>query len=136
MQKYILCFLLMSFSADAAFAQAQNDPPFKTPNTHLRPAPNPKNARPERKKIRYIIKKDTKAFLAGNKCFEEVTKEMGFMYLAVPKGQSYYTSEFRRNLHNLGVKTIILLKNGPFWKIKINKTYKKCKYGYADYAAP
>lgn len=126
----------MMLSCGLAFSQDHKDVPFKTPNTHFDPTPHPKGDRPKRKELDYVIKKDTRGFLPGNKCFEEVTKDMGFLYMAVPKGQSYYTSEFDRNLHNLGAKTKILLRNGIFWKLKVKKAFKKCKYGYADYAAP
>ena len=115
-----------------AFSQKNGGPPFTTPNTHENPNPDPKSLKPKEKKIRYIIKKDTKTFLPGNKCFEDVTSDMGFMYLAVPKGQSYYTTEFDRNLHNLGVKMYLLFTSGPFWKMKVNKHYKKCRYPYGD----
>ena len=131
-----ICSFLLIFLSGIVFSQGRNEAPFKTPNTHIEPTPDPKKDKPKRKELNFVIKKDTKGYLPGNKCFEEVTTDMGFIYLAVPKGQSYYTSEFDRNLHNFGAKIKILVKNGPFWKIKVNKTYKKCNYGYADYAAP
>ncbi len=134
MFKYTLGFLLILCTFQAAMSQERGggEPPFTTPNTHTNPNPDPKGDRPKRREIKYIIKKDTKGFLPGNKCYEEVTRGMGFQYLAVPKGQAYYETEFDRNLHNLGAKIIILLRNGIFWKIKVNKAYKKCKYGYRD----
>lgn len=135
MWKITVCLFVILIGVKAT-GQDLSDPPFKTPNTHLNPDPSPKKHKSGKGRIHYIIKKDTKGFLAGNKCFEEVTKKMGFVYLAVPKGQSLYTSEFNRNLHNMGAKTMVLLKNGPFWKIRVNKAYRKCKYGYGDYAAP
>ncbi len=127
-----LGILLVGMCYVNSTAQNNDGPPFTTPNTYDDPNPDPKSDKPKEKKIRYIIKKDTKSYLPGNKCYEEVTMSMGFMYLAVPKGQSYYTTEFDRNLHNLGVKMYLLFTKGPFWKIKVNKTYKKCRYPYGD----
>ncbi len=128
----ILFLLLLLIGFQFSLAQTNGSPPFKTPNTHHNPNPDPKSDKPEEKSLNYIIKKDTKKFLPGNKCFEDATKKMGFMYMAVPKGQSYYTSEFDRNMHNLGVKLKLLFTRGPFWKIKVNKKYKKCRYPYGD----
>ena len=132
MWKGIFCVLLFQLMLSVSFAQNVYNPPFTTPNTHENARPDPKEDRPKEKEIRYIIKKDTKNFLPGNKCYEEITKGMGFMYLAVPKGQFYYTTEFDRNLHNLGVKMYLLFTRGPFWKAKVNKYYKKCQYPYGD----
>jgi len=133
MQKRIfLVTFLVAFTCFTGIAQNRDSPPFSTPNTHMDPEPNPKSYKPEEKNISYIVKKDTKKFLPGNKCFENATKKMGFMYIAVPKGQSYYTTEFDRNLHNLAVKLKLLFTRGPFWKLKVNKIYKKCRYPYGD----
>jgi hypothetical protein len=125
----MIFLLIIHFNS---FSQDRNGPPFTTPNTHDNPDPDPKSDKPKEKQIRYIIKKDTKKFLAGNKCYEDVTKKMGFMYLAMPKGQSNYETEFDRNLHNLSVKMHLLFTRGPFWKMKVNKYYKKCQYPYGD----
>ena len=125
----VFCLSLTSLT----IAQTRDNPPYKTPNTHKDPAPDPKSDKPKDKKLAYVVKPNTRTFLAGNKCFEEVTESMGFMYVAVPKGQVYYRNEFERWWHNLGAKTKVLFKNGPFWKIKVNKAYQKCKWGYGDY---
>ena len=133
MWKSIFSILLfICINAVNVFSQKNGEPPFTTPNTHENPSPDPKSNRPKEKKIRYIVKKDTKGFLPGNKCYEDVTKNMGFKYMAVPRGQAYYETEFDRNLHNLGVKMYLLFTRGPFWKLKVNKYYKKCRYPYGD----
>jgi len=114
--------------------QSRSEPPYKTTNTHENPTPKASSGENGKdRNLVFIIKKDTKKFLAGNDCFENVTEKMGFKYIAVPKGQPYYASEFERLIHNFGAKMVILFKNGPFWKLRINKTYKKCKYEYGDF---
>jgi hypothetical protein len=104
-----------------------------TPNTDVDATPDPKKQGPKHKKIRYIVKEDTKKTLSGNACFEEVTRAMGFMYLAVPKGQEPYKVGFHRWWHNFGVGFVLVFKNGPFWKVKVNKKRKYCKYSSGDF---
>ncbi|NJN28736.1 MAG: hypothetical protein HC819_23525 [Cyclobacteriaceae bacterium] len=106
---------------------------FPTPNTRLGATPNPKKQRKGEKTIRFIIVNNTKGTLAGNRCFEEALAKMGFQYLAMPKGQPPNQNGFARWTHNFGVKFMIVLQNGPFWKSRVNKKYKECKYGSGDY---
>ena len=82
--------------------------------------------RPERTRLRSIIKNDTKNILYGNKCFEDFTAECGYEYVVTPKGDARNQSGFSRFFHNFGVKTVLLFKNGPFWKIKENKKKEQC----------
>jgi hypothetical protein len=130
-------FTLTVFSCsiwiNVAFSQKTDKDYFPTPNTLLDAKPDPKKQKKKEKRIRYIIKNDTKETLSGNLCFEEVTIKMGFQYLAVPKGQPPNKNGFSRWRINLGVKFMILLKNGPFWKMKVNRKYKECKYGSGDF---
>lgn len=116
-----------------AFAQQADENPFPTPNTMIGAKPDPKKQKEKEKTIRYIIKSDTKNTLSGNLCFEEETRKMGFQYIAVPKGQPPYKNGFSKFWHNLGVKTVLFFKNGPFWKMKVNKKYKECKFGSGDF---
>ena len=120
-------------SGRQAFSQEVDNGYFPTPNTVTGAKPDPKKQREKEKTIRFIIKNDTKKTLAGNLCFEEVTIKMGFQYLAVPKGQVPNKNGISRWWHNFGVKFMILLKNGPFWKLKVIKKYKVCNYGSGDY---
>jgi len=128
-----LLLLVCSISPAITFAQDKNEDYIPTPNTVKDASPDPKKQGPKNRKIRYIVTEDTKKTLAGNACFEEVTREMGFMYLAVPKGQAPYEDGFSRWWHNLGVKFVIFFKNGPFWKIKVKKKREYCKYSSGDY---
>lgn len=127
-------FLLTSWGIPhLAVAQDKGIEYFPTPNTHIGATPDPKKQRKHEKTIRYIIVNDTKGTLAGNRCFEEALAKMGFQYLAVPKGQAPNQNGLARWTHNFGVKFIIILQNGPFWKSKVNKKFKACKYGSGDY---
>lgn len=124
---------LFSFSGHYAFAQKVDKDYFPTPNTVTDAKPDPKKNIEKELVIRYIIRNDTKMTLTGNLCFEEITMEMGFQYLAVPKGQAPNRNGFVRWKHNFGVKFMIFLKNGPFWKLKIKRKYQECKYGSGDF---
>ena len=128
-----LLFFLLLFGVYHAKAQEKNEGYFPTPNTQRDAKPDPKKQKEKEKRIRFIITNDTKNTLPGNRCFEDVTSSMGFQYLAVPKGQPPNKNGFRRWWHNFGAKFMILLKNGPFWKIKVNKKYDECKYGTGDF---
>ena len=134
---FIGLFTLLIFSCslwiNTVYSQEKNKGYFPTPNTSIGAKPDPKKQKEKEKRIRYLIKNDTKKTLAGNLCFEEVTTKMGFQYLAIPLGQPPNKNGYSRWWHNFGVKFMILLKNGPFWKMKVNKKYKECKYGSGDY---
>ncbi len=130
--------ILMIAGAGNVYAQDADDnyPDgyIPTPNTVTGAKPDPKKYGGKEKKIVYIITNDTKNTLAGNECFEAVTRKMGFMYMALPKGVSPNTSGFSRWMHNFGVKFVILLKNGPFWKSKVNRKYRECRLRMGDFA--
>ncbi len=131
----IFLFLILSVFCltNNVLAQDKTKPPFPTQNTVIDAKPDPKKQHKDAKPVKYIIKNDTKNTLSGNQCFEEVTRGMGFQYLAVPKGQAPNKNGWSRWRHNFGVKCVISWKNGPFWKVKVNKRYKECKYGSGDY---
>jgi hypothetical protein len=88
---------------------------------------------PKEKKLIQIIKNDTKGILYGNRCFEEVTTDMGFEYVVQPKGQPGNMNEFGRNMHNFWSKFKLFFKAGPFWKSKVNKKVRECRELSGDF---
>ncbi len=130
---HIIFFSLITGFATKLFAQEKDKDYIPTRNTVPNARPDPKTQGPKKKKIRYIITKDTKNTLSGNVCFEEATKKMGFLYMAIPHGQAENYDGVTRWFHNFGVKFMIILKNGIFWKSKVNKKFKECKYGSGDF---
>lgn len=134
--KYFTVFLFIcGIAAICTTIRAQDRGPdyVPTPNTERGATPDPKKQGQKEKKIRYIITNNTVNTLSGNPCFEKATRKMGFQYLAIPKGQAPNINGWSRWWHNFGVKFMILLKNGPFWKIKTNKMYKDCRYQTGDF---
>ncbi len=88
----------------------------------------------EGKRVRFLIQKDTRGTLSGNKCVTDATRQMGFEYLALTKGDPGYENEWTRASHNFGVKTILFFTRGPFWRTKIKKRIDECRYRTGDYA--
>ena len=94
---------------------------------------NKKKQAPKKRRPLYIVKKDTKGILYGNRCFLDVQRSMGFEYLVQPKGQPLNRSGFTRNVHNFGIKFVLYFRNGPFWQIKLNKKKKECRKLSGDF---
>jgi hypothetical protein len=90
-----------------------------TQATNPKARPDAKKVGPKKKKIRYIVRSDSKGTLTGNKCFEEVTNKFGFEYLIVPEKMPPNKNGFSRFMHNFGVKTVLFFKNGPGWQIRL-----------------
>lgn len=130
---FVVLLLIISCIAKSTHAQDTEKDYIPTRNTVPDARPDPKTQGPTEEKVRYIITKDTKNTLAGNICFEEATRAMGFLYLAVPAGQAANYDGVTRWFHNFGVKFMLMLKNGIFWKSKVNKKFKECKYGSGDF---
>ena len=111
----------------------ENGEILSTQATNPKARPDAKKEGPKKKKIRYIVRSDSKNTLSGNKCFEEATHKFGFEYLIVPEKMPPNRNGFSRFIHNFGVKTVLFFKNGPGWQIRLNKKYKQCRYGYGDF---
>ena len=94
---------------------------------------NKKKQGPKKRRLLYIVRKDTKRILYGNRCFLDVQRAMGFEYLVQPKGQPLNRNGFGRNMHNLGIKFVLLFKNGPFWQIRLSKRKKDCRKLSGDF---
>lgn len=128
----ILSLIITSLSI-VSTSVAQNGDPVKTNKTDPDVKLKKNKERPKRKRYVQIIKNNTKGILYGNKCFEDFTKSRGYEYVVQPKGNARNRSNLGRFLHNFGVKFVILIKNGPFWKIKEKKKKKECKLKTGDY---
>lgn len=125
--------LLLVFLLNASAGIGQSYEGGSTSKTSLEPQHREKMDKKEKHLLSWI-KTDPRKTLIGNRCMEEVTRKMGFQYVLQPKGQPGNRSEFGRLIHNLGVKIGILFRNGPFWKIKLNKKRKECMAKTGDYA--
>ncbi len=92
-----------------------------------------KKERPEKQRYKTIIKNDTKRILYGNKCFEEFTQSLGFMYEVQNKNTSGSLNGPAKFLHNAGTKTALFFTAWPWWKLRINKKKKDCRKLSGDF---
>jgi len=92
-----------------------------------------KKQAPKKRRPLFIVKKDTKGILYGNRCFLDVQRSMGFEYLVAPKGQPLNRNGLSRNMHNFGIKFLLIFKNGPFWQIRLSKRKKECRKLSGDF---
>jgi hypothetical protein len=81
----------------------------------------------QNRRLAHWIKNNSKGLLIGNACMNEITHSMGFQYVIQIKGQPGNRHEFGRFMNNIGAKTTIFFRNGPFWKIKLNRKRKDCR---------
>ncbi|MEN8249314.1 MAG: hypothetical protein ABFS32_10320 [Bacteroidota bacterium] len=131
MQKIVVSILFFLIIATAGYAQEDSIPPTST--TDLKVKVNKKKERPKQKRYMTIIKTNTRKTLYGNKCFEDFTKELGFVYEIQVKDQSGSLSGFQRFWHNVGTKTALVFTAWPWWKLRVNKRYKECRKSSGDF---
>ncbi len=129
--KYLVVFILLCVTFTI---QAQEDLRFgDTPTTNKDAKYKPRDKDYRQKALIHWVKPDAKGLLIGNKCMDEVTYKMGFIYLVQPKGQPGHRTEFGRLTHNFFAKMGIFFRNGPFWKFKLKKKAKECRRLTGDF---
>ena len=123
--KFIGTISICFFAASGMYAQSSKD--FgTTEKTSLNPKNKHSHKEHKGKRLARWIKKDSKGLLMGNACMDDVIHDMGFEYVIQTKDQPCNRHGFGKFINNLGVKTIILFKNGPFWKFKLKRKRKEC----------
>ena len=129
----LLVLILCGCSALMLQAQKKESLPLASNNTNLNPS-RVKSPKSPEKKVYTIYKTQFKGTLSGNKCAEDLTRKMGFRYEHLLKegpGSKTGTGIF---LHNLGTKTILFFKNGPFWQCRFKKRLNECREKTGDFA--
>lgn len=89
--------------------------------------------RPEKKHYMTIIKNDTKGILYGNRCFEEFTQSIGFMYAVQNNKGTGGLNGPARFFHNAGTKTALFFTAWPWWKLRVNNKKKDCRKLSGDF---
>lgn len=130
MQKLLLTIIIFILAISSGFAQ---DPISSTNTTDFDAKINKKKERPKQKRYMTIIKTDTRKTLYGNKCFEDFTRQLGFVYEIQVKGQVGSINGFHRFWHNFGTKTALVFTAWPWWKLRVNKRYKECRKSSGDF---
>lgn len=131
----LIIFLLSAYSgiaqiSDEPFQKSESPTKNVDGNTRIYHSEHTSEGKP----IRFLIQKDTRGTLSGNKCVFDVTHKMGFEYIALSKGDPGYENEWTRKTHNFGVKTYLFFTRGPFWKSKVKRKIDECRYRTGDYA--
>lgn len=130
MYRIAIPFLLSLTLSLSAFAQGGIP---STSTTDLKAKMNKEKERPKSKRYMTIIKFNTRQTLYGNKCFEDFTRQLGFVYDIQVKGQFGSNNGFTKFWHNGVVKSGLFLTAWPWWKLRVNKRYKECKKSSGDF---
>ena len=130
MQKVTTIILLIFLASGVLYAQ-ETIPP--TSSTDVKAKIKKEKERPKRERYMAIIKTNTKNTLYGNKCFEDFTRQLGFVYEIQVKGQSGSMNGFSRFWHNAATKTGLVFTAWPWWKLRVNKRYKECRKSSGDF---
>lgn len=88
---------------------------------------------PKRIKTRYIIITETKGVLHGNPCAVQETQKMGFQYLLLRKGQPGYETTWDKVANNVWIKTGLVVRKSPFWKMILKKRIEDCRVNTGDF---
>lgn len=104
-----------------------------TANTNTMPTNKREDKSQKQKRVVQWVKNDSKGLLIGNPCMEDVMAEMGFTYLIQMKGVSVYKNNIGRYFHNKGVKITLFFRNGPFWRMKLNRKRRECRLQTRDF---
>jgi len=130
MHRITVLFFLSLIPTLSALAQGVIPP---TRTTDLNAKMNKKKERPKSKRYMTIIKFNTKKTLYGNKCFEDFTRQLGFVYDIQVKGQSGSNNGFTKYWHNAAVKSGLFFTAWPWWRLRVNKRYKQCRKSSGDF---
>lgn len=126
---YCICFIFILLVGEL-FAQETLP---KTNSIDPNAKVDKKRERPEKEHYMTIIKNNTKGILYGNKCFEEFTSSIGFVYAVQIKGNSGGLNGPARFFHNAGTKTAMFFTAWPWWKLRVNKKKKDCRKLSGDF---
>lgn len=137
MQRRYYILLILFLTSLSIEAQAQESVQKQLPTEKIDRKKNTNKPRNRSKtSIREIYKKRSWKIGYGNPCIEEATQRMGFIYAPVVKSQPGYRWEGGRNWHNMWVKLGLIVRRGPWWKIRIKKQIKDCRRKSGDIVGP
>jgi hypothetical protein len=88
---------------------------------------------PKQQYPRYIIITETKGVLYGNPCAVQETHRMGFEYVLLKEGQPGYETVWKKVTNNFFVKTGLVFRRSPFWKLILKKRIEDCRVNTGDF---
>ncbi len=88
---------------------------------------------PKQEYPRYIIITETKGVLYGNPCALQETHKMGFEYVLLKEGQPGYETMWKKMTNNFFVKTGLVFRKSPFWKLILKHRIEDCRVNTGDF---
>ncbi|MEQ8413583.1 MAG: hypothetical protein RIB71_03925 [Imperialibacter sp.] len=88
---------------------------------------------PKQEYPRYIIITETKGLLYGNPCALQETHKMGFEYVLLKEGQPGYETMWKKMTNNFFVKTGLVFRRSPFWKLILKNRIEDCRVNTGDF---
>lgn len=133
--KYLLLFVLFLAGGDLSGQKREKTVSdyLPTENLESRKDANKASNRPKRKKISLIYVKSAHNILYGNACATAETHRMGFEYIVEPSNGLESKTRTGKFLNNLRVKSKLVLRRSPFWKLSLNNRIKKCRRQTGDF---
>ncbi len=129
----ILCILLLLAFTIPSRSQTRDIKEYMpTENLDMKKDSNKKRNLPKEKKIRYIIKNDSKRILYGNPCVLEQTRRMNFEYAIQIEGLPGTLKPARRLWENTKTWMNLIFLRSPFWKTTLNRRVKDCRRKSGD----
>ena len=133
--KYLMIFILVILGG-VLYAQNREKPVsdyLPTENLESRKDANKASNRPDRKRISLIYVETANGILYGNACATSETHRMGFEYIVEPSNGLESRSKTGKFLNNLWVKSKLVLRRSPFWKLTLNNRIRKCRRQTGDF---
>ncbi len=133
--RYIL-FIVLATSSSFLLAQKREKSVrdyLPTDNLENRKDANKASNRPQRKNISLIYVGSASNILYGNACATAETHRMGFEYIVEPTNGLESKTRVGKTLNNLWVKSKLVLRRSPFWKLTLNNRIKKCRRQTGDF---
>ncbi len=133
---FIIAFGFYVASMDGVFAQSKEKAISKeSPSWVLKQKKKNDAVKdfPRQQYPRYIIITETKGVLYGNPCAVQETQRMGFEYVLLKEGQPGYETPWTKMTHNFWVKTGLVFRRTPFWKLILKNRIEDCRINTGDF---
>lgn len=98
-----------------------------TENLEMGKDANKRANRTKKKPYNVIYRTNGKKILYGNPCAVEATRKWGFEYVVESKRAPTSKTAKGKFLNNLRVKTGLVFKRSPFWKLILKERFSKCR---------
>lgn len=130
---FIFVFAILSTGLFAQKKQKAVSDYLPTENLESRKDANKASNRPARKNISLIYVESADGILYGNACATSETHRMGFEYIVEPSNGLESRTGTGKFLNNLWVKSKLVIRRSPFWKLTLNNRIKKCRRQTGDF---